>query len=419
MMWVKQSTAATLIVGPILDSAGAEYALAGIGDLSLSKNGGSLTPLAAAAELTYIANGQYLLVTTTGNLDTLGRAQVTCNKVGYQMPPINLMVFPAMVFDSLVLGTDYLEIDLKKMLGGDPGAVTIPTAMQIRNEMDSNSTKLNSLDARIPDALSNGNIKAYVQQMGANSMNASALAADAVTEMQSGLATAAQVTALNNLSAKANWFGYPLLEVPDSGTRSYVFELVVRDDEDKLINLDALPTIAFTNAAGTDRSALITTGVANPSTGRYTITITVNTSSVNESLKLSATGAIGAELRYAVFGTQIVDYDTATQVNQILTRLGTPAVSVSADIAAVKADTGATLIDTNELQTDLHDAGRLDLILDATLAASVLVKQLLKNKVTVQLNTPSVGLYTYNFRNDDNTATVASVVFNPATGERP
>jgi len=46
-------------------------------------------------------------------------------------------------------------------------------------------------------------------------------------------------------------------------------------------------------------------------------------------------------------------------------RLGEPAgASVSADIAAVKSDTGATLADTNELQTDLTNGGRLDLLVD-------------------------------------------------------
>ena len=107
-MWAKQSTAATLIIGPILDSAGAEYTSAVIGDLSISKNGGTLTALASAATLTHIANGQYTLVMTTGNLDTLGRAQITCNKSTYQMPAVNLMVVPANVFDSMILGTDVL-----------------------------------------------------------------------------------------------------------------------------------------------------------------------------------------------------------------------------------------------------------------------------------------------------------------------
>jgi hypothetical protein len=149
-----------------------------------------------------------------------------------------------------------------------------------------------------------------------------------------------QITALNNLSAKANWFGSLLLEVPDSGTREYVFELVVKDDEDKLVNLDASPTIALVNAAGTDRSSLITTAIANPSTGRYTLTITVGTGTVNESLKLTASGTVSAEARYAVIAPQVVDYDNATQVALLLTRIGTPSVSVSADIAAVSTKLG-------------------------------------------------------------------------------
>jgi len=72
-----------------------------IGDISLSKNGGTLTALASAATLTYIANGQYTLALTTGNTDTLGTARVLCNKSTYQMPTLELMVLPATVYDAL------------------------------------------------------------------------------------------------------------------------------------------------------------------------------------------------------------------------------------------------------------------------------------------------------------------------------
>lgn len=161
-MWAKQSTAATLIVGPILDSAGAEYSSAVIGDLSISKNGGTLTALAAAATLTHIANGQYTLVMTTGNLDTLGRLQITCNKSTYQMPPIGLNIVPAMVFDSMVLGTDVLQSDVTQFGG------TALTAA-----------------AGIPEV--------KVASIAANAVNASSLATDAVTEIQSGLATQTSV----------------------------------------------------------------------------------------------------------------------------------------------------------------------------------------------------------------------------------
>ena len=131
-MWAKQSTAATLIVGPILDSTGAEFTTAVIGDLSISKNGGTLTAMASAATLTHIANGQYTLVTTTGNLDTLGRAQITCNKSTYQMPTVNLMVVPANVYDSMVLGTDALDVSAIQFAGQTITAaagVTVPSSI--------------------------------------------------------------------------------------------------------------------------------------------------------------------------------------------------------------------------------------------------------------------------------------------------
>ena len=41
---------------------------------------------------------------------------------------------------------------------------------------------------------------------------------------------------------------------------------------------------------------------------------------------------------------------------------------VNGDLSAILADTMAIVADTNELQTDLHDGGRLDLLIDATLA---------------------------------------------------
>lgn len=52
-------------------------------------------------------------------------------------------------------------------------------------------------------------------------------------------------------------------------------------------------------------------------------------------------------------------------------RLGAPAgASVSADIAAVKAETALIVADTNELQTDWVDGGRLDLLIDAIKAST-------------------------------------------------
>ena len=173
--------------------------------------------------------------------------------------------------------------------------------------------------------------------------------ADALSTVSSTLQS--MITALNNLSAKANWFGSALLEIPDSGTRAYVFELVIKDDEDKLVNLDGLPTITLTDSAGTDRSSLITTGIANAATGRYTLTITVGTSTTNEALLLKATGTISGETRYAVLATQVVDYDSGAMINTIYTRLGVPTVTLADDLRGVKTVADTIAADTTTLKS--------------------------------------------------------------------
>jgi hypothetical protein len=56
----------------------------------------------------------------------------------------------------------------------------------------------------------------------------------------------------------------------------------------------------------------------------------------------------------------------ANTAEDVYTRLGAPAgASVSADVAAIKAETALIVADTNELQTDWANGGRLDVILDA------------------------------------------------------
>lgn len=103
MQYLKLSTAATVTIGPILDSAGVEYTGAVIGDISIRKSDGtSSAALASAATLTHDANGYYKLVLTTGNTDTLGRLDFHCNKATYQCPQKCYMVLPATVYDALV-----------------------------------------------------------------------------------------------------------------------------------------------------------------------------------------------------------------------------------------------------------------------------------------------------------------------------
>ena len=101
----------------------------------------------------------------------------------------------------------------------------------------------------------------------------------------------------------------------------------------------------------------------------------------NRQLDVTATGAAGIDWGNVENPTTAVDLsatdiqlaDTVTtltghtaQTGDNYARLGSPAgADISADIAAVKSETASIVGDTNELQTDLTDGGRLDLLIDA------------------------------------------------------
>lgn len=225
-MLARQSTALTLIVGPILDSAGAEYAGAVIGDLSISKNGGTLTAMAAAATLAYIANGMYTLVTTTANADTLGAVQVTCNKATYQMPKMERNVVPASVYDAIVANATNATGGLLAATGSITGIVgtianttnitdgTITTVTNLTNaptvgdltaamiaSVTTAATAATPIAASVAGSvgsIATGGIAAA--SFAANAITAASLNADAVTKIQVGLATQASVDVIDGIA---------------------------------------------------------------------------------------------------------------------------------------------------------------------------------------------------------------------------
>jgi hypothetical protein len=71
MKLLKQSTASTVIVGPVLDANGAAVTTAVVGDFKLAKNGTTAT--LSGATVTHDANGYYTIALTTSNTDTVGR----------------------------------------------------------------------------------------------------------------------------------------------------------------------------------------------------------------------------------------------------------------------------------------------------------------------------------------------------------
>jgi len=72
------------------------------------------------------------------------------------------------------------------------GTGAVPVTIQVYTNVD---TQLLDIQSRIPATLDGGNMRSSVQSMAANTLTASVLATDAVTEIQTGLATSTGVTA--------------------------------------------------------------------------------------------------------------------------------------------------------------------------------------------------------------------------------
>lgn len=127
MLWLKQSTAVILKMGPFVDSTDGVTAKTGLtiaqGDILISKNGGAFAQTSAASPTTtHDADGWYPIPLTTTDTATLGTIKVQVTMAGALPVWQECMVLPAVVYDALVLGTDYLEVDAMAVSGSTDAA---------------------------------------------------------------------------------------------------------------------------------------------------------------------------------------------------------------------------------------------------------------------------------------------------------
>lgn len=99
MIPARRATAKTILVGPILDSSGAAVTGEVIGNLRLSKNGGTPAALNASATLVHQFSGVYLLALTASDADTVGSSQIGLDDGTNTMAPVSLTVMEQAVYD--------------------------------------------------------------------------------------------------------------------------------------------------------------------------------------------------------------------------------------------------------------------------------------------------------------------------------
>jgi hypothetical protein len=128
--WLKQSTAATVKMGPFVDSTDGNTEETGLtisqGDIKLSKNGGAFAQTNNATGATHDANGMYGVPLDTTDTATLGQLKVYIHESGALAVWQDFMVVPANVWDSL-FGADALQVHAIEISNGLITAAAIAT----------------------------------------------------------------------------------------------------------------------------------------------------------------------------------------------------------------------------------------------------------------------------------------------------
>lgn len=126
--YLKQSTAATIKIGPFVDATDgvtAETALTiSQADVRLSKNGGNMAQKNEANAATHDEIGIYDCPLDTTDTNTLGQLMVAVAESGALPIRDEYAVLPANVYDSM-FSTDLLQVDLTQIAGA---AVSTSTA---------------------------------------------------------------------------------------------------------------------------------------------------------------------------------------------------------------------------------------------------------------------------------------------------
>lgn len=116
MFYLKQSTAATIVIGPFVDSTDGATAETGLtisqADVRLSKNGGAFAQANESTSASHMENGYYSKALDTTDTNTLGQLLLAVNESGALPVWREYTVLAANVFDSLVGGGDVLDVSV-------------------------------------------------------------------------------------------------------------------------------------------------------------------------------------------------------------------------------------------------------------------------------------------------------------------
>lgn len=314
---LKQSTSVDVPIGPFVDATDAVTAETALTitqpDIRLKKGAAAWAQKAAAQTLSHEENGWYEVTLDATDTGTLGKLMLAVHEAGALPVWHEFLIVPANIYDSLVDGSDTLDV-----------AVT---------------------------------------SIAANAITAAAIAADAITDAK----VASDVTIASVTGAVGSVTGNVGGNVVGS-VASVTAGVTVTTNNDKTgYGLSGAAVQAIWDAL---TSALTTVG----SIGKKLADWTIGTAQTGDSfarLGAPAGASVSADIAAVKAETAAILADTSVigATGEGLTTLATQA-SVNTVDDFLDTEIAAILADTNELQTDWVNGGRLDLLIDAIKAVT-------------------------------------------------
>ena len=146
-MFLKQSTSAVVLVGPVLDASGVAVTTAVIGDFTLTKNGTSAAM--SGNTISHSHNGHYAITLTAANTDTIGRLTISVNNTAQAMPVFRWDICQPSVYDALFTNA-------VNTTGGLPAATGAISALAgaVSTYAGADTAGTTTLLTRLPSAIS-------------------------------------------------------------------------------------------------------------------------------------------------------------------------------------------------------------------------------------------------------------------------
>jgi hypothetical protein len=158
--YLRASTQTTIKVGPFLDETDKSTEETGLTigqtDVRISKNGGNFVAKSGADGLTHDEFGYYDCLLLAADVNTPGTFTVAIGATGAVPVRDDYIVLAQKVYDSLVIGSDVLEVDVTQVQGATASVVGSAYQAIIKHNRDG------STDEYTVNWLKNGNVESGV-----------------------------------------------------------------------------------------------------------------------------------------------------------------------------------------------------------------------------------------------------------------